>query len=256
MAIRYFAFHDNDVKLKNRGAFEIREDEQKFYNEQGYGIFMTFNSFAGERRKKENVTEICFWACDIDEGSKEEQLQRINALMIKPNIVVESKNGFHCYWKAKNATKENYETIEKGIIKKLNGDKHCKDPLRLLRVPFMYHNKDKDSPYLVTIKKAEKRSFEESQMLYYFGEKEEKKKEYTTRDLKDCELKDYEIIFKIKNIGKGERNSYLYWVLNRLKDSNLSNNEVRQIIEHLNHCLVDSLDELEVKQLLRGSKII
>lgn len=256
MAIRYFALHDNDEKLRKKGAFEIKENEQQSYNEKGYGIFMTFNSFEGERRKKENVTKICFWACDIDEGSKDEQLQRINALTIKPNIIVESKNGFHCYWKAKNGSKENYEKIEKGIIKKLNGDRHCKDPLRLLRVPFMYHNKDKDNPYMVTIKKAEKKSFDELQMLYYFGEKEEKRKQQKSNDLKDCDLKDYEKIFKIRNINKGERNSYLFWVLNRLKDNNLSNGEIRQIIEHLNSCLVDRLSDLEIQQLLRGSKIV
>ena len=93
-------------------------------------------------------------------------------------------------------------------------------------------------------------------MLYYFGEKEEKRKQQKSSDLKDCDLKDYEKIFKIRNINKGERNSYLFWVLNRLKDNNLANGEIRQIIEHLNSCLVDRLSDLEIQQLLRGSKIV
>lgn len=254
MSIRYFVM--KDAENENKDCREVKTPaECKKYNQKGYGVFMTFNTFKGTRRLAENVTEICFWACDIDEGTKEEQMKRINALVIKPSIIIESKKGFHCYWKAKNATIKNYGKIEKGIIKKLNGDTHCKDPLRLLRVPNYYHLKDKNNPYLITVKYAENKSFEEQDMLYYFGIKEQKRKVFKGK-LNLTNLQDYEKYFKINQVCKGERNAYLFWVLNRLIDNGLPDTEIRQVIEHLNSCLSDSLSECEVNQLLRGKKIL
>ena len=116
----------------NKDCREVKESQCSYYNQKKYGVFMTFNTFEGARRLKENLKEICFWACDIDKGTKEEQFQRIKQLILKPNIIVESKNGFHCYWRAKDGTKENYQKIVKGIIKKLGADESAKGSVKFI----------------------------------------------------------------------------------------------------------------------------
>lgn len=254
MSMRYFAMRDAEGVKKD--CHEIKQTECAQYNKKHWGIFMTVNTFSGKNRRIENIEEICYWLCDIDDIPKEQQLRKIDSLAIKPNIIVESKRGFHCYWRAKNGTLENYERIERGIIKKLNGDAHCKDPVRLLRVPFFYHWKDIDNPYLITIKHAEKKSFDEQEMLYYFAEKETQIRRSFDFNLSGYQLSDYERIFKIHSVTKGSRNSYLFWVLNRLLDKNVSNGEITSIMHHLNSQLADSLSSLEINQMLRGKRVI
>ena len=145
---RYYALHDNDSELKKQGAFAIKLEEANRYNDLGYGIFHTPNDFDGARRK-ENLIKINYWLADIDEGDKTEQYENILSLIYKPSKIIESKNGFHCYWKAKDATIANYTKIEQGIIQRLKADKGCKDVTRILRAPSFYHWKDKDNPYFV-----------------------------------------------------------------------------------------------------------
>ena len=138
---RLFAIHDYDNKLKRKGAFEIKPEEVQELNKQGYGIYMCVNEFNGAR-KIENLQKINFWIADLDSGTKLDMINRIEELVLQPSIIVETKKGYHCYWKAENATFENYTEIEKGLIKKLNADKACKDVTRLLRFPTSYHMKN------------------------------------------------------------------------------------------------------------------
>ena len=75
-------------------------------------------------------------------------------MMIKQLLfyVVETKKGYHCYWGVKgSATLENFTMIEEKLIELLKGDKHCKDPLRLLRCPGYYHMKYPVHPFLCQI---------------------------------------------------------------------------------------------------------
>lgn len=256
MSIRKFVMKDQEVEFKD--CHEVKTFEEcKQYNAKGYGVFMTFNTFVGERRLAENVTEICFWACDIDGGNKEEQLERINSLAIKPTIIIESCNGYHCYWAAKDGTVENYERIEKGIIKRLDADPKAKDPSRLLRMPGFYHLKDINKPFLVKVHSANKQSYSEDLMLYYFAEKEKQKEkiDYTVNPSEYTNPENWERIFKISQIVKGERNSYLYWVMRRLEDANCSSGDIKYCIEGMNRMLSQPLKDCEIKSLLRGRRI-
>ena len=146
--VRLFAL--NDGKDKSRGTFEVNYEQAVAYNRQGYGIFCTLNEFEG-RRKRENLKKINYWIVDIDEGEKKDMLRQVQNLFLKPTMIVETKRGYHLYWKAKDACLDNYEDIEDLLIKKMNGDKGVKDPLRLLRCPNFYHMKDKNNPFLIKI---------------------------------------------------------------------------------------------------------
>jgi hypothetical protein len=50
------------------------------------------------KRNKESVKFIQTWICDIDEGSKEQQLEFIEKAPLPPSLVVESVHGFHLYY--------------------------------------------------------------------------------------------------------------------------------------------------------------
>ena len=81
---RLFAIHDNSEELKQKGAFEITKSDIKVLNSQGYGIFFIPNEFEGAR-KIENCKKVNFWIADIDEGTKEEMLESIKKLILKPS---------------------------------------------------------------------------------------------------------------------------------------------------------------------------
>ena len=264
-----FALHDYDEELKKKGAIDITrfvldvgrtDDVAGRGNKKGYGIFWVLNDFEGAR-KKENLTKINYWFCDIDKGTKAEQLKRIKSLLIQPSFVVETKNGYHCYWAVEGeATLENFERIEEALIKLLDGDVHCKDPLRLLRSPGFYHMKDPDAPFMVDFVEGlgSDRYYTEKQMLDVFCYKKEDTKPlpvpkvYLTSQSDFLDENKWEKIFKLSNIYKGNRNGtltrYTFW----LKDEGLSPSEIRYVITGINKKLTDPLPEREIEQLLRS----
>jgi hypothetical protein len=255
--IKLYAIHDHDPDLKRKGAFEITYQEIQNHNAEGYGIFMTVNDFNG-RRKAENLEKINYWLADIDEGTKEEQLSRINSLPLKPTIIVETKKGYHCYWRAINATFENYREIEKGLIQRLNADKACTDVSRLLRFPTSKHMKDPNNPFTIKIIEQNDKAYTEEKMLCAYQLPKPK-----LRPVKfDGEKKDFldetkwERIFKLSTFGEGQRNAtfarYVFW----LKDSNLSDNEISFVINGLNQKISSPLPQYEIDILLKSKGVL
>ena len=255
--VRIFTLHDYDNELKKRGAFEITYQEIKEYNNQGYGIYMTVNDFEGTR-KADNLSKINFWYCDMDNGSKESMMLKIKSLALKPSIIVETKKGYHCYWKVEgDATKENFREIVKGLINKLDGDKACIDVCRLLRFPTSYHMKEPDSPFFVKIIEQNNKGYTEEKMLCAYQLPRPKFKPIKF----DGEKKDFldetkwERIFKISQIGNGNRNAtfakYIFW----LKDLNLNNTEISYIINGINQKISEPLDQSEINTLLNSKGV-
>ncbi len=72
-------------------------------NQNGYNVYFGVNPRGiGGRKTQNDIRDIvCLWL-DIDaknfEGGKKEAKQRIDAFPLKPNIVVDSGNGYHLYW--------------------------------------------------------------------------------------------------------------------------------------------------------------
>ena len=265
--VAIFALHDFNEKLKSKGAIDITkryfnpelyEDDAARGNRKGYGIFWVVNDFEGAR-KKENLKKINYWFCDIDDGTKEEQRKRIEDLLIPPTFVIETKNGYHCYWGVSGtATLDNFEKIEQGLITLLNGDKHCKDPLRLLRCPMYYHMKNPAKPFLVDYVQelGSDKEYTELQMLNWLcrdTKKELPKIENKYKGSKSDFLDEnkWERIFKMSDIYKGNRNGtftrYTFW----LKDEGLTAQEIEYVIRGLNSKILEPLPERELYQLLR-----
>lgn len=158
--------------LSDRGpgapALIAADADPRHVNGQGYGIFHVVNDFV-DRRVVENLKRINYWYADLDSGTKEEQLERIGK-HLKPSRIVETRKGFHVYYRAIDATLGNWNRIVKyGLVPALGGDPRATDPLRLLRVPGYYHNKAE--PFLVrTIAQADV-AYTETQMMEAFPDR-------------------------------------------------------------------------------------
>jgi len=126
----------------------------KELNEKGYGIFATVNNF-NKLRKENLVTKFNYYYVDIDGGAKEKQLQRIKACLT-PSAIVESKNGYHVYWKCEEDLIEEYgkeqaiilyKEMNKRLVHYLKADKGVYDVTRILRVPGFLHQKNPKDPF-------------------------------------------------------------------------------------------------------------
>lgn len=127
---------------KDKPFLLIQEAEALPYNKEKWDIFRTVNSFHGNSKASAELKELLYWFVDIDSDEalnipeqKAEMRQRLRKVPVFPTMVVESYRGYHLYWKASGATKENYRNIEEALIKLLDGDKKVKDWSRILRLP-------------------------------------------------------------------------------------------------------------------------
>jgi len=162
----------DDPKAADRAAVRISRDEAARWNtpDLGYGIFMTVNAFDGPRRK-ENLTRICAWAIDIDDGSKERQHARLTSRKIPvPSLVVETKRGYQAWWLAQAGAKpEHYDAIVlERLVPYFGADPNARDLCRILRVPGYWHLKDPADPFKVRVVWRHDVSYSERQMADAF----------------------------------------------------------------------------------------
>lgn len=182
MQPKLFALPDKD----KGPAQEVTAEEARELNQDDYGIFHVVNEFGGRRLIK-NLSRIRYWFADIDEGNKEEQLDRILCAPVIPSKVVESANGYHVYYRAKDATFDNwYRIVRYGVVPKLGGDPKATDPLRLLRAPGFYHHKGE--PFMVRVVHESPAIYTEGQMLEAFPDTRETPKEKLVRDTNELEM--------------------------------------------------------------------
>lgn len=125
-------------------------------NEMGCGIYFTPNPCSGGR-KETDVTSIEWVYCDIDGGDKVSQDVLIKDAPIPPDMIIESKNGYHLYWKC-HCGRGEFDQIIAGIIIYFNADKAISSTNEVLRFPGFYHCKvDKNNvsgePFKINIVK-------------------------------------------------------------------------------------------------------
>ena len=115
----------------------------------------------------------CF--CDMDAGrdeqgsyfkpsivmqKKKEFLNKINGFPVKPSWVVDTRNGYQCYWIFDDASRKlvgNNKTFWNGLQKKLvnyfGGDPRAIKPNQIYRVPYTWWRKEweKKAPYFTSL---------------------------------------------------------------------------------------------------------
>lgn len=253
MAESFYALHDFDVDLKRHGAREIPVAAAEDYNSKGYGIFWTPNSFHGERKAK-NLARIIFWFVDIDLGEKEKILNRILTALLLPSLVVETKKGYHAYYRAVDPNPANFQMVQRGLIEKFNGDPACKDVSRLLRVPGFNHWKDPANPFPVRKISECAAVYTEAKMMFCFpaARPKIKKISYTGDKADFLDEKNWDRIFGLNRIGTGGRNNELSRIAFWLRDEGFSRDIVSNTLHRMNSKLPEPLDQGEIESIVKG----
>lgn len=160
--INQHKFSDNDLERWLDG-----------YNKKWAGIFFSINSMNPWERDKANVTQVNAWACEVDNLSKEDQLKLISVAPIAPSLIIESNKSFHMYRFAKDGTIENWTKVCWWLR-----NFFCWDPAiasdisRVLRIPWYYHMKDINNPFLCQIVDWDWEYHTEEEMLKAFPDTE------------------------------------------------------------------------------------
>lgn len=252
-----YALHDWDTSLKQKfGAFPIAKDKAESLNLEGYGIHFTPNDFNGSR-KKENITKINWWFADLDAGTKEEQMTKIDKLLMKPSMIVESKRGYHLYWKSVDASVDNFRKIMEGISKKIGSDEAIKDPARMMRAPGYFHMKDKDNPFKVRIVFQGQDTFTEKEMIYAFGYKKPVKKHVYefNRTKNKSEMLDpanWNKIFFLDRLTDGNRNNEFARIVLWLKDTGFDGLTIKETVSEMNRRIISPLNDGELYSIMKG----
>ena len=141
-------FNDQDKNDKKYSKILPMTDEnlekcEKLQAKFPYWVFFSVNPMQSWKRNAESVTQIQTWICDIDTGTKEEQIKLIQNAPLKPTFVVESVHWFHLYYFASDPLdREQFTEGNLGLKDYYNWDvKVCKDIARVLRIPGYYHQK-------------------------------------------------------------------------------------------------------------------
>lgn len=135
-----------------RGTISEKAAELEQYNNKGYGIFVTVNSFKADCRKTlENIEYIRAHVIDLDDPlTAQDSYKRATESELPPHLAVQSSLGkYHMYWFVEPyAGNEFYKAQQTKLVQMFGGDPHVVDATRVLRVPGFNHNKT--TPQLVT----------------------------------------------------------------------------------------------------------
>lgn len=136
------------------GIFSAKsETEAKAKNLEGYSVLMPVNQLKGGI-KKANVAKVLYWYAEIDyKHSQKRPLHQLVRDHLIPSKVIETKSGYHVYFKAAEASLdfEKYATIQDRLCFIYGGDRQARNVNRLLRAPGYYHMKDPANPFLCTV---------------------------------------------------------------------------------------------------------
>lgn len=80
---------------------------------------------------------------------KQETKKQILSFLLKPSIVVETKNGYHVYWLLDNGQHKLFRHIQMQLVQHFIGDKKCINEARVLRLPYFKHLKNINDPFIV-----------------------------------------------------------------------------------------------------------
>lgn len=164
---RFYRIHDFDPELKKRGALPTQVSDLEGYNRDGWAIYHTCQLFDG-RRRQENLKRILCWVVDID-GDKDAAVRKLNASPLVPSRVVETKNGYHAYWDAKNAKPHRHKALTTALVQAFDGDKNARDLCRILRTPGFQHQKDPADPFTIREVHRHEVAYTEEQIAAEFG---------------------------------------------------------------------------------------
>lgn len=158
-SFRFFADHPK-ARLPFVGNLNLEYNSEKYLStvkkmqDSGAGVYFSVNKTDGKGAKAENIVAVRSYYVDIDGLSdKTEALERLITARLTPSAIVETKNGVHAYWYAREQGVNfgMYKRVQSGLVKAFQGDKSARDIARVLRVPGTLHLKDPSNPFEVRL---------------------------------------------------------------------------------------------------------
>jgi hypothetical protein len=146
-------FQTNYYAIKKGHCYPVQQDKITEENESGADIYWTPNNFVDFGcRKKEDLKQITCFFCEIDEGLKKNQLEKLIRHRLTPSCLVETKRGYHIYWYLKQPIDCIDSPVERAdwfrsilknrICPAFGADTQAADACRLMRAAFMRYWKD------------------------------------------------------------------------------------------------------------------
>jgi hypothetical protein len=153
-----FQSFDDDCERKDgslahiiHGSLHQHWRELVRLNNRGAGIFVTVNETDLKGRKKENITKVRALFADLDGAP----LDPVTTCDTPPHIIIESSPGrWPAYWLVSDVPLDQFETLQKAIAARFNGDKSVHDLPRVLRLPGFIHQKGE--PFLSVLQNIDK----------------------------------------------------------------------------------------------------
>ena len=108
-------------------------------NDQGAGVFVTVNATDGKGRTAANIVRVRALFVDLDGAPLEPVMQ-----WRTPHIVESPPHKFHPYWIVGDLALEKFESLQRALAARFNGD-HVHDLPRVLRLPGFIHRKGEPS---------------------------------------------------------------------------------------------------------------
>ena len=113
-------------------------------NRRGAGVCVAVNITDGRGRARPNITSVRALFLDLD-GALPEPVHRCH---LRPHIQVETSPGhFHYYWLVSDFDLADYESTQRAVAKRFDGDPAVAPLMVCARLSGFFHNKDK--PFLV-----------------------------------------------------------------------------------------------------------
>lgn len=126
------------------------------WNQAGKGIFWAPNLPTAAVRRTANIVQVRYGYVDIDgcddAAAKAAMLARLDAAPCLPCRVVETRHGFHAYWRVTGLELDAWNAVvRRRLVPYFGADIRAADPARMLRVPGFLHCKRLDDPFMVRL---------------------------------------------------------------------------------------------------------
>lgn len=149
---------DLSERLFSNDISKIINHSDKLDKNGSFHVFFECPMLKSSARRgiKSNISGFSFLYADIDpkkkdatgniikEFTKKELLERINKFPIEPSVIVDSGNGFHCYWSLLFPIKniQVASNLLDAICFNIGGDNNAIRTTQLLRVPYTHNRKN------------------------------------------------------------------------------------------------------------------
>ena len=158
-------------------AFPSVIPELEKHNSLGRGIFFVVNSGG---HTDSSITRINAQFMEMDEGSFEEQLEKIEAFPLQPSMIIKTRKSLHTYYfMDSDAKPEKFKPLQLALAKHFKADTACSNLSRVMRLPGFNHCKQEPVPVRCISFHPERR-YSQRQLEECLPEIEEKNRRIST----------------------------------------------------------------------------